>query len=104
MKNYNAQSLRNVAIVGHGSEGKTTLTEAIMFNAGLIDRMGKVEDGNTVSDYDAEEIRRGISISASLAPVEHKDVKINFIDAPGYFDFVGEMVQAMHLADSASSS
>ncbi|PWL43453.1 MAG: elongation factor G [Bacillota bacterium] len=101
MKNYNAQSLRNVAIVGHGSEGKTTLTEAIMFNAGLIDRMGKVEDGNTVSDYDAEEIRRGISISASLAPVEHKDVKINFIDAPGYFDFVGEMVQAMHLADSA---
>ncbi|MBE5781030.1 MAG: elongation factor G [Clostridiales bacterium] len=101
MKNYTAQFLRNVAIVGHGSEGKTSLTEAFLYNAGLIDRMGKVEDGNTVSDYDAEETRRTISISAALAPVEHKDVKINFIDAPGYFDFVGEQVQAMKLADSA---
>ena len=101
MKNYTAQFLRNVAIVGHGSEGKTTLTEAMLLNAGVLDRMGRVEDGNTVSDYDAEEIKRTISISASLAPLEWKDVKINLIDVPGYFDFVGEMVEALRLADSA---
>ena len=101
MKNYTAQFLRNVAIVGHGSEGKTTLTEAMLLNACVLDRMGRVEDGNTVSDYDAEEIKRTISISASLAPLEWKDVKINLIDVPGYFDFVGEMVEALRLADSA---
>ena len=101
MKNYTAENLRNIAIIGHGSEGKTTLTEAMLYQAGLIDRMGRVEDGTTTTDYDPEEIKRQISISTAFAPVEWKGCKINLIDVPGYFDFAGEMVQAMRLADAA---
>ena len=70
MKNYQADSIRNIAVLGHGGEGKTTLTEAMLFNAGLLDRMGKVDDGTTVSDYDPEETKRHISISAAVAPFE----------------------------------
>ncbi|MGI6004484.1 MAG: elongation factor G [Christensenellales bacterium] len=93
--------IRNVAIVGHGSEGKTTLAEAMLFNAGVIDRMGRVEDGNTVSDYDPEETRRQISIGAAVAPFEWKNHFINVMDVPGYFDFVGEMAAALRVADAA---
>ncbi len=100
MKPYSAEQLRNIALVGHGSEGKTTLTEAMLFYTGAIDRMGRVEDGNTVTDFDAEEIKRTISISSALAPVEWGGCKINVIDAPGYFDFEGEQLQALRLADA----
>ena len=101
MKIYTADSIRNVAILGHGGEGKTTLTEAMLFNAGLLDRMGKVDDGTTVSDYDAEEKSRHISISTAVAPFEWNGTKVNLIDAPGFFDFYGEVYEAMALADSA---
>ena len=101
MKIYQANSIRNVAILGHGGEGKTTLTEAMLFNAGLLDRMGKVDDGSTVSDYDPEETKRHISISTAVAPFEWNNTKVNLIDAPGFFDFYGEVYEAMALADSA---
>lgn len=101
MKTYTAESIRNVAVLGHGGEGKTTLTEAMLFNAGLLDRMGKVDDGSTVSDYDPEETKRHISISTAVAPFEWNGTKINLIDAPGFFDFYGEVYEAMALADSA---
>ena len=101
MKEYTAKDIRNVGVFGHGGEGKTTLTEAMMLNAGLTDRLGKVENGTTVTDFDPEEISRGISINMALAPFEWKDVKVNIIDAPGFFDFYGEVAAAMALADSA---
>ena len=101
MKNYQADSIRNVCVLGHGGEGKTTLTEAMLFNAGLLDRMGRVEDGSTTTDYDDEEKKRHISISTAVAPFEWKDSKVNLIDAPGFFDFYGEVHEAMALADSA---
>ncbi len=101
MKVYNPQDIRNIAIVGHGGEGKTTLTEAMLYDSGAIERMGRVEDGNTATDFDPEETKRQISISLALAPVEWKNKKLNFIDVPGFFDFEGEAVAAYRLADSA---
>ena len=101
MKEYTANQIRNIGIFGHGGEGKTTLTEAMLFNAGLLDRMGRVEDGSTTTDYDPEETRRTISIGASVAPYEWNGTKVNVIDAPGFFDFYGEVVESMTLADSA---
>ena len=101
MKNYAIDKIRNIAIIGHGSEGKTTLTEAMLFNAGATDRFGRVEDGTTTTDYDPEEIKRQISISAALAPLEWNNHKINIIDVPGYFDFVGEMIEALRVVDGA---
>ncbi|MBE7030330.1 MAG: elongation factor G [Ruminococcaceae bacterium] len=94
-------NLRNVCLISHGNAGKTSLLEAMLYHTKVIDRLGKVEDGNTISDYDAEEIKRGISINAALAPVPYKDIKINLIDAPGYFDFVGEQLEAAAAADGA---
>ena len=91
MKDYMVKDIRNIAVLGHGSEGKTTLVEAMLYAAGVIDRQGRVEDGNTVSDWDPEEIKRHISISASVAPIEIHSKKLNMIDVPGYFDFAGEM-------------
>jgi len=101
MKVYNPQDIRNIAIVGHGGEGKTTLTEAMLFDSGAIERMGRVEDGNTATDFDPEETKRQISISLALAPVEWKNRKLNLIDAPGFFDFEGEAMAAYKLGDSA---
>lgn len=101
MKNYTAQEIRNIGIFGHGGEGKTTLTEAMLFNAGLLDRLGKVDNGTTTTDFDPEEVKRSISINMALAPLEWKNTKINVIDAPGFFDFYGEVASAMTLADSA---
>src|ERR671935_1290757 len=91
LKTYDPKDIRNVLLVGHGGAGKTTLLEAMLFTSGALTRMGTVEDGNTVSDYDAEEVRKGISVSLSLAPVEWGDVKINVLDAPGYADFIGDV-------------
>ena len=99
MKVYNASEIRNVAVLGHSGVGKTSILESALSVAGLINRIGKVEEGNTVSDFDQEEIKRKVSISASLIPIEWKENKINFIDTPGYFDFVGEVKQALSAAD-----
>ncbi len=101
MKNYSANKIRNVGVFGHSGEGKTTLVEAMLFNAGVTDRMGRVEDGSTVTDYDPEEIKRMISINAAVAPIEWLDTKINLVDAPGDFDFFAEVIEAMALTDSA---
>ncbi len=101
MKGYTSETIRNVALVGHGGCGKTTLIEAALMATGVISRMGKVEDGNTVSDYDKMEIEKGYSINTSVIPIEWKDSKINFIDTPGYFDFIGEVNAALRAAEAA---
>ena len=101
MKDYTAKDIRNIGVFGHGGEGKTTLTEAMLLNAGLLERLGKVENGTATTDFDPEENKRGISINAALAPFEWKGTKVNIIDAPGFFDFYGEVAAAMALADSA---
>lgn len=101
MKNYAVDKIRNVAFLGHGGSGKTTLAEALLFTTKVTTRMGKVEDGNTVSDYDKEEINRKFSIGASLIPIEWHDHKYNFLDTPGYFDFVGETLSALRVAGGA---
>ncbi len=95
------KDIRNIALIGHSGEGKTTLAEAILYNAGVLDRQGKVDDGNTTMDFDAEEIARKISISLSVASCSYKGKKINIIDVPGYFDFECEMLEALTVADSA---
>ena len=96
-----AKDIRNIALIGHSGEGKTTLAEAILYNAGAIDRQGKVDDGNSTMDFDAEETSRHISISLSIANCTYKGTKINIIDVPGYFDFECEMLEALSVADSA---
>ncbi len=101
MKGYTSETIRNVALVGHGGCGKTTLIEAALMATGVTSRMGKVEDGNTVSDYDKMEIEKGYSINTSVIPIEWKDSKINFIDTPGYFDFIGEVNAALRAAEAA---
>ncbi len=100
MKQYTTEDLRNIGLFGHGSSGKTTLSEAILYSAKVIDRMGKVENGNTVSDYEPEEVKRGISLNLSLLPIEWKGKKINIIDTPGYADFIGEVISAFLAVDS----
>jgi elongation factor G len=100
MNVYEPGNIRNVLLVGHSGAGKTTLTEGLVFAAGAVTRMGKVEDGNTVSDHDAEEIRRGISVSLSLVPIEWSGVKINVMDAPGYADFIGDVKGPLRAADA----
>lgn len=100
MNVYEPRQIRNVVLVGHSGAGKTTLLEAMLFAAGAITRMGRVEDGNTVSDHDPEEARRGISVSSSLAPIEVGGVKVNVIDTPGYADFVGDVRGALRAADA----
>ncbi|MFA5524352.1 MAG: elongation factor G [Tissierellales bacterium] len=101
MKEYQTDKIRNVAFLGHGGCGKTTLTEAILFAAGITKRKGRIEDGNTTSDYDKEEIARQFSIGTSIIPVEWKDFKYNLLDTPGYFDFVGEVNSALRVASGA---
>ena len=95
------KKIRNVALLGHGGSGKSSLAEAMIYICGGSDRLGKITDGNTVSDYDPEEIKRGFSLSTSLMNVTWKDCKINILDTPGYLDFVGEVHQALRVADSA---
>lgn len=101
MKEYSSKNIRNVALVSHSSAGKTILTEAFLHFTGVTTRLGAINEGNTVADFDEEEIRRGISLYASVVPVEFKEVKINLLDTPGYTDFVGEMISALSVADSA---
>lgn len=101
MKGYTSETIRNVALLGHGGCGKTTFLESALFATGVINRLGKVEDGNTVSDYDKMEIEKGYSINTSVVPIEWKDSKINFIDTPGYFDFIGEVNAALRAAEAA---
>ena len=98
---YSVQNIRNVCLLGHGGNGKTSLAESMLFQTGAIDRLGKVTDGNTTCDYDAEEVRRQFSISTAVAPVEYKGCKINILDTPGYFDFSGEVMEALRVADAA---
>ena len=102
MKGYKSENIRNIALVGHGGCGKTTFLEAALLATGVINRLGKVEDGNTVSDYDKMEIEKGYSISTSLVPVEYNNVKINFVDTPGFFDFVGEVNSALRAVEAAA--
>ncbi|MBR6311439.1 MAG: elongation factor G [Oscillospiraceae bacterium] len=97
---YSTDKIRNVALLGHGNSGKTTLAESMLFVTGAIDRQGKVPDGNTVCDYDAEEIKRQITISTAIAPVEFGGCKINVLDCPGYFDFVGEVACAIRAVEA----
>jgi elongation factor G len=100
LKTYEAKDIRNVLLVGHGGAGKTTLLEAMLYTAGSITRMGSVEDGNTVSDHDPDEQRKGISVSLSMAPLEWKGVKVNVLDAPGYADFIGDLRSVIRAADA----
>lgn len=101
MKVYPSEKIRNVALVGHSGAGKTTLAEALLYRAGTINRIGKVEDGNTVTDFDPEEHERGMSLSLAVAPIEWNGHKINIIDTPGYADFVADVYAALHVADLA---
>lgn len=99
MKTYTSKKLRNVGILAHGGAGKTSLTEAMLFNAGHTTRLGKVDDGTTTTDYLPEEIKKKVTVSTTLAPVEWKDHKINILDTPGYADFIGEVKSAMRAVD-----
>ena len=101
MKVYRTDEIRNVVLLGHGGSGKTSLAEAMAYVSGATSRMGKIADGNTISDFDKEEQKREFSISTSLVPVEWEKAKINILDTPGYFDFVGEVEEAVSAADAA---
>ena len=101
MKVYRTDEIRNVVLLGHGGSGKTSLAEAMAYVSGATSRMGKIADGNTISDFDREEQKREFSISTSLVPIEWEKAKINILDTPGYFDFVGEVEEAVSAADAA---
>ena len=101
MKEYTTEFIRNVALISHSSAGKTMLCEAFLHFTGATTRLGSINDGTTVSDFEEEEIRRGISLSTAVIPVEYKDAKLNFLDTPGYTDFIGEVISALRVADSA---
>ena len=101
MKVYRTDEIRNVVLLGHGGSGKTSLAEAMAYVSGATNRMGKITDGNTISDFDKEEQKREFSISTSLVPIEWEKAKINILDTPGYFDFVGEVEEAVSAADAA---
>ena len=98
---YTVNSIRNICLLGHSGSGKTALAESLLYMTGAIDRIGKNADGNTVCDYDPEEIRRHISISTSVVPLEYHNVKINLLDTPGAFDFSGAVMEALRAADAA---
>ncbi len=100
MKAYKSDKIRNVGVVAHGGAGKTSIVEAFLYTTGAVNRLGRVDDGSTTSDFEVEEIKRKVTISASLAPCEWRDHKINFIDTPGYSDFVGEVKETMRAVDS----
>lgn len=101
MKSYSTEKIRNLALVGHSSSGKTSVCEALLFKSGVTNRLGKVDDGNTVTDFEKEEISRKVSISTATAVTSWKDFKINLIDTPGYFDFSGEVYSALRASEAA---
>lgn len=100
MKEYKSDKLRNVGIVAHGGAGKTSLAEALLYNAGAVTRLGRVDDGTATTDFEPEELKRKVTISTALAPCEWKEHKINFLDTPGYADFVSEVKSSLHAVDS----
>ena len=100
MKVYKTDFIKNVAVLGHTGAGKSEVLESILYNNKITDRFGKAVDGNSIIDYDSEEIRRGMSVYSSVVPIEWKDYKINFIDTPGYVDFAGEQIAALSVADA----
>ena len=101
MKTYAAERIRNVGLFSHGGAGKTSLSEAMLFTTGAVTRLGRVEDGNTVSDWDPDEAKRGMSISTSVIPIEWREHKLNILDTPGYADFVGDVKAAASVVDCA---
>jgi len=101
LRKYSVEAIRNIALVGHGGAGKTSLAEAMLFDTGAVDRMGRVDDGTATTDFDPDETRRTMSINAALAPCEWRDKKINVVDCPGYLDFVGEVGSSLRVADAA---
>ncbi len=101
MKEYNPEAIRNIALIGHGGSGKTSLAEAMLFTAGMTSRLGNVTEGNSVSDYHPDEIERQISINTSLLFYDWNDTKVNILDTPGYTDFIGEVKGALRVVDTA---
>src|SRR5262245_44200684 len=101
MKQYATENIRNLVLIGHGGTGKTSLAEATLFVSGAVNRLGRVDEGTTTSDFDPDEVKRKISVNAALVPSEWKDWKLNVIDAPGYADFIGEAVSGLAAADTA---
>ncbi|MGM0651640.1 MAG: elongation factor G [Bacillota bacterium] len=101
MKKYTSENIRNVALISHGGAGKTSLTEALLFTSGAINRLGKIEAGNTTTDFDPDEIKKQVTINVGLAPLEWDGIKVNLLDTPGYFDFIGDVLGALRVADSA---
>src|SRR5712692_4055779 len=101
MKVYRAEQIRNVALISHVGAGKTSLVDAALYDSGAVTRQGKVDDGTSISDYDPDELKRHMSLNVKVLPVEWKDHKINFIDTPGYADFVGEVKAGLRVADAA---
>ncbi|RJX23539.1 MAG: elongation factor G [Dethiobacter sp.] len=101
MKGYSTEQIRNVALISHGGAGKTSLAEAMLYTSGATNRLGRVDAGNTITDYDPDEIKRQVTISTSVAPLEWKGVKVNLLDTPGFFDFIGEVQGALRVVDSA---
>ncbi len=101
MKRYSSDAIRNVVLAGHQGSGKTSLAEAFLFDSGAIDRLGRTDDGTAKTDFDPDETRRKISLNLALAPVEWRDTKLNFLDTPGYLDFIGEVASGMRVADAA---
>src|SRR4030042_1364197 len=101
MDRYEMEKIRNVALFGHGDSGKTSLAEAMLFNAGVIKRMGRVDEGSTISDFDPDEQKRGISVSATPLVMEWNGFKINLVDTPGFADFIGEVTSTLRVIDGA---
>lgn len=101
MKQYSAKNIRNIVLAGHSGSGKSSLAEAMLYLTKATDRLGKISDGNTVMDFDPEEIKRKVSVSTAVAPIEWKDTKINIIDTPGLFDFAGGVCEGMRAAECA---
>ncbi len=100
-KEYTSQQIRTIALIGHGGSGKTTFSEAALFSTGITNRQGRIEDGNTVSDYHPDEIERKISINSSQLSTDVNNIKINILDTPGYTDFTGEVKASLHVSDTA---
>src|SRR5690554_3860845 len=102
MKKYSSEAIRNIALISHGGAGKTSLAEALLFTSGAVNRLGNIESGTTTTDYDPDEIKKQVTINVGLAPLEWGEVKVNLLDTPGYFDFIGDLLGALRVADCAA--